>query len=221
MSIETHPDAFLDALVADLDVVTPRRPALEAALVAALVLAELIAFIMVRETPEAMSHVMAAPAFWWKSGSFALIAMLAAAAALISLDPATTTLRRLSGLRRSLAIAVPLALASGWLIDAGASGRNALLARLEWREGLDCLANIALLSLPLVLAFGVLMRRGAATQPARTAAASGLAAAGFGAFVFAFHCPHIDPLYVAVWYGGAVLGVAGLARLILPRFTRW
>ncbi len=65
------------------------------------------------------------------------------------------------------------------------------------------------------------MRRGAPTQPTRTAAAAGLAAAGFGAFVFAFHCPHDDPLYVAVWYGGAVLAVTGLARLILPRLTRW
>jgi hypothetical protein len=140
---------------------------------------------------------------------------------LTSLDPATTTARRLAGFWRGIAIAAPAALALGWLIDAGASGRSALVARLEWRDGVDCLVNIALLTLPLVLAFGVLMRRGAPTQPGRTSAAAGLAAAGFGAFVFAFHCPHDDPLYVAVWYGGAVLAVTGAARLLLPRLTRW
>jgi hypothetical protein len=107
------------------------------------------------------------------------------------------------------------------LIDAGASGRNELLARLAWRDGLDCLANIMLLTLPLVLALGLLMRRGAPTQPGRTAAAAGLAAAAAGAVVFALHCPHDDPLYVAVWYGGAVLGVAATARAALPRLVRW
>jgi hypothetical protein len=112
-------------------------------------------------------------------------------------------------------------LAAGWLLDAGAAGRAALIARLDWREGVDCLWNVGLLSLPLVTALALLMRRGAPTQPGRTALAAGLAAAGFGAFVFAFHCPHDDPLYVAVWYGGAVALVSGLARLLLPRLARW
>ncbi len=220
MSIDT-PNAFLDGLAADLGAVKPRQPGREAMLIAVLIVAELVLFSVLHDLRPDMPAAMETPAFWWKSASFAIIAALAAAAMLVSLDPATTTARQLSGLWRALAVAAPLALATGWLIDAGASGRNALLARLEFREGLDCLANIGLLSLPLVLAFGLLMRRGAPTQPARTAAAAGLAAAGFGAFVFAFHCPHDDPLYVAMWYGGGVLAVAGLARLVLPRLTRW
>ena len=214
-------ESLIDQLVADLGAVRPRSRAREALLLGGLVLAEIILFVTLRDLRPDMPQAMAAPAFWWKSGSFAVIALLAAAAALISLDPATTTPRRLAGLWRGLAIAAPAALALGWLIDAGASGRTALLARLEWRDGIDCLANIALLTLPLVLAFGVLMRRGAPTQPGRTSAAAGLAAAGFGAFVFAFHCPHDDPLYVAVWYGGAVVAVSGLARLVMPRLVRW
>jgi len=214
-------DPLIDALVADLGAVTQRRWTHEVALLAGLIAIEAALFVSLNALRDDMPRAMASMAFWWKAGSFGLIALIAAAAMLVSLDPATTHARRLSGLWRALGLVAPAALALGWLIDAGASGRAALLARLEWQEGLDCLANIGLLSLPLVLALAVLMRRGAPTRPDRTATAAGLAAAGFGAFVFAFHCPHDDPLYVAVWYGGAVLAVTGLARTILPRLVRW
>lgn len=222
MSIERlEPDPLIDSLVADLDSVEPRRAGREMLLIAGLILVELLVFVMLREARPDMPEAMTTPAFWWKAATFAVIGGLSVTALLVSLDPATTNNGRLSALWRGLAITAPLALALGWIIDAGASGSHALAARLEWRDGLDCLLNVGLLSLPLVLVFGMLMRRGAPTQPARTSAAAGLAAAGFGAFVFAFHCPHDDPLYVMVWYGGAVLIVAGLARLVLPRIARW
>ncbi|MFZ4688575.1 MAG: NrsF family protein [Polymorphobacter sp.] len=214
-------DPLIDALIADLGPVKPRRWTHEAGLLLGLMLAELLLFVMLRDMRPDMPEAMMAPAFMWKTGSLALVALLGGAAVLVSLDPATTTPHRLSALWRALGFAAPAALALGWAIDAGASGGTALLARLDWRDGVDCLVNVALLSLPMVLALGVLMRRGAPTQPARTAAAAGLAAAGFGAFVFAFHCNHDDPFYVAVWYGGAVAAVATLARIILPRFARW
>lgn len=222
MSIERlHPDSVINALVADLGAVRYRRAWHEAAVIGGLIAVELLLFIVMRDLRPDLSAMAATPVFWWKSLSFGVIALIAAAAVLISLDPATSNRNRLSGLWRGLAVLAPAALALGWLIDAGTSGGAALLARLDWREGLACLSSVWLLSLPLVLVFGVLMRRGASTQPHRSAAAAGMAAAGFGAFIFSFHCPHDDPLYVTVWYGGAVLAVAGAARLALPRLTRW
>jgi hypothetical protein len=215
------PDLLIDTLVADLGAVTPRRWTQEVGVLAGLIAVEALLFLSLNALRDDMPRALASMAFWWKAGSFGLIALIAAAAMLVSLDPATSISRRLSGLWRALGLIAPAALALGWLIDGGVPGRAMLLARLEWREGLDCLANVGLLSLPLALALAVLMRRGAPTRPDRTAAAAGLAAAGFGAFVFAFHCPHDDPLYVAVWYGGAVLAVTGLARAILPRLVRW
>ncbi len=200
MSIERlNPDPLIDALVADLGVVTPRRPQREMLLVAGLIIIELLLFVALRAFRLDMPEAMVKPAFLWKTATFAAIGGLSATALLASLDPATTNRRRISALWRWLAAAAALALVLGWLDDAGASGRETVATRLEWREGLDCLVSVGLLSLPLVLAFGVLMRRGAPTQPARTSAAAGLAAAGFGAFVFAFHCPHDDPLDVTIW----------------------
>lgn len=186
-----------------------------------LVAAELLLFLLLRDLRPDMPKAMAAPAFWWKSASFAIIAGIAAVAALISLDPAVTTARRLSGLRLALAVVISVAVLLGWLIDAGSARSEALAARLDPTDGLDCLFNIALLSTPMVLALGLLMRQGAPTRPNRTALAAGLAAAGLGAFIFTFHCNHDDPLYVLVWYGGAVSLIAGAARLLLPRLARW
>ncbi len=215
------PDPLIDALVADFHAVTPRQWRREAAFVAALVMAELLFFLTMRGARPDMADAMATPAMWWKILSPAAIALLAVAAALMSLDPAVTTPRRTAPLWWTIGLAAPLAVAAGWVIDAGASGQAALLARLDWRAGVDCLFGVVILALPPVLALGVLVRRGASTQPARTAAAAGLAAAAFAAFIFAFHCDHDDPLYVMVWYGGAVAGITLLSRLILPRLSRW
>lgn len=216
-----HADPLIDGLVADLSPVRPRRWQPEAALLAGLALIEILLFVALIGVRPDMPQAMGAMPFWWKSGSLVVLALLSSSAVLVSLDPATTTARRLSSLWRALAVAIPVLLATGWLIDAGAPGRAALLARLDWREGLDCLKNVGLLSLPPVVALGLMMQRGASTQPGRTAMAAGLAAAGLGAFVFAFHCDHDDPLYIAIWYGGAVAMVSGLSRLLLPRLTRW
>ena len=148
-------------------------------------------------------------------------ASYAAAAALVSLDPSLGRERRLAGLWRGLALLVPLVLAAGWLIDAAAAGPAALIARLDWREGLDCWRHVLMLALPLLTAMALLMRHGAPVDPRRTAAAAGLASAGAAAFIFAFACDHDDPLYVVVWYGLAVIGLTLLARLVLPRLARW
>jgi hypothetical protein len=222
MSIEQlRPDPFLDALVADLGAVEPRRPAREAALVLALVITELLLFVALGDMRPDLPQVMLTPGFWWKAGGLVGVGGLATAAMLVGLDPATTTSPVQSRLWRGLALVAPLGLALGWLLDAGQSAQVSPLARLDWREGVDCLVNVGLLAAPPAILFAALLRRGAPTQPARAAAAAGIGAGGLGAFIFAFHCPHDDPLYVAVWYGGAIAIAAGLARLALPRLARW
>ncbi|WP_426167224.1 NrsF family protein [Sandarakinorhabdus sp. DWP1-3-1] len=216
----TPRDLLIDGLVADLRPVQPRRWTRDALLIVALILVEIPLLIALRGMRPDMPAAMGEMAFWWKLAALASFAGLSGAALLVSLDPAVTNGPRLARLWRALAIVVPVALGLGWLIDAATRGPS-LTARLDWREGVDCLISIFLLSLPMIAALVVLMRRGAPTRPEQTALAAGLAAAGFGAFIFGFHCSHDDPLYVAVWYGGAVLVVALLSRWLLPRLVRW
>lgn len=214
-------DPLIDALVADLGPVAPRRWWREAAIVAAIGAGETLLFLALVGVRPDLAAAMTTPVFWWKTASLAVVATLATAAALVSLDPAMTTAGRMTRLWRALWFAVPAALALGWLLDAGGAGTAALWRRLAWRDGVDCLLHVALLAGPAVVALGVLQRRGASVQPGRSATAAGLAAAGLGGFIFALGCEHDDPLYVAVWYGVAVVGIAGLTRAVLPRLLRW
>lgn len=215
------PDPLIDRLVADLAPVQPRRWWREAVLLGLAVgLEGIMAAEMFGMRPD-MPDAMMAPAFLWKAGSLALVAVLGGAAALLSLDPAVTRGRQIRRLWTGLAVLLPLALAAGWLLDAGAAGWAALAARLDWHEGVACVRHVVVTAVPMLLVLTVLIRRGAPTQPERTAAAAGIAAAGLGAVGFVFSCPHDDPLYVAVWYGLAVLMITGLSRLLLPRLIRW
>ena len=111
--------------------------------------------------------------------------------------------------------------ATGWLIDAAGDGVTELVRRLDWSHGLQCVWKMATLSIPLAIALGILIRRGAPTDRAGTALAAGLSSAAWGAFVFVFACPSDDPLYIAVWYTVGCSIVTILGRAVLVRLWRW
>ena len=208
---------LIDRLVTDLRPVRRRsiwRGSLLLGLVALLQLALVIGFGGIRQD---MPHAMTHPSMWWKLGSLALLAMLAAATAVQSFEP-TSSPRR--GLRWAMVL-IGATIAIGWLIDATGGGAAALIVRLDWRNGVECAFAILLLALPMLVTLGLMMRRGAATDQRGTALAVGLTGAAWGAFVFVFDCRHDDPLYIAVWYAAGVGAVVLLARLILPPLTRW
>ena len=211
------PRDLVERLAADLAPVRPRRPVREASvllLLGAIELALLAALGLMRpDMHRAMGHM----SFWWKLASLGLIAVLGGVTAIASLDPLHSPRR---GLRR-IGLALVVVIASGWLVDAAGAGFGALLARLMPSDGLACVAKMILLSLPALVALGLLMRRGAATEPGSTALAIGIAASAWGAFVFVFACPHDDPLYIAVWYAVGCGAVTAAARLLLPRIARW
>ena len=74
---------------------------------------------------------------------------------------------------------------------------------------------------PAVVALGVMMRRGAPTDRQASSVAVGVAAATWGALIFAFHCPSDDPFYIVFWYSLGVGTITLIARVILPRISRW
>jgi hypothetical protein len=103
-----------------------------------------------------------------------------------------------------------------WL--APAADRTALVFGATWRV---CSFNIALLSLPMLLAGLVALRAAAPTQPARAGAAAGLLAGGAAAAVYALHCPELAAPFLAVWYVAGVLIPAAAGALLGRPVLRW
>lgn len=210
-------DRLIDDLVAGLRPArsrTGRRDALILGLVGAI---EIGLFLAAGAARPDMGAAMAHPAFWWKLASLGLLTAVGVATALRSFAP-TGSPR--PGLRIAAAL-IGATLVAGWAIDAAGGGRGSLASRLMWRDGVDCIVVMAILSVPAIVALGLLMRRGAATDRPGSALAVGVAAAAWGGFVFVLGCPHDDPFYVVVWYGLGCSIVALIARLLLPRLTRW
>jgi hypothetical protein len=212
-----HTEPLINRLVSELKPVR-RRTALRDAL-ALLVLAaiELGLFLALGMMRPDMPMAMHEPSFWWKLTSVGLIAVVSGAVAIMSLDPTHSPRRGL----RWIVVLITLCLASGWILDASRDGVSPLIDRLDWRNGVDCLYRMVVLSVPAVIGLGLLMRRGAPTDRGGIALAAGFAAAGWGAFVFVFACRFDDPLYVALWYSLGCGAVTLFARLALPRLTRW
>ena len=213
-------DVLIDRLTTGLAPVRPRDVRREGLILAAVCLAELVLFLQMSGMRPDMGHGMQQPSFWWRLGCLGLIALVAGTAALLSFAPEKSATRPLAWL---LGLVV-VSLVAGWLVGLGSgpgSHATTLTARLDWRQGLRCAYRMVLLAVPPLVALGLLMRRGAATERAATSWSVGIASAAWGAFVFVFACPSDDPLYIAVWYSVGCGLVCVITRLLLPRLTRW
>ncbi len=210
-------DRLLDELVADLTPVRPRRAGRDLLLFSLIGAIELGLFLLFGAARHDIMIAMKLPSFWWKIGSLGALTITAGITAVRSFDPSVSPRK---GLRLVPAL-VGATLAIGWVIDAARAGGAALWARLMWHHGVDCVFAMVMLAIPAILALGLLMRRGAPTDRIGSAWAVGVASAAWGAFVFIFSCPHDDPFYVAVWYLAGCALTALIARLVLPRMTRW
>ncbi|WP_019833165.1 NrsF family protein [Sphingomonas sp. PR090111-T3T-6A] len=210
-------EQLLDDLVASLAPVRRRNPRREGLVLALIGAVELGLYLMLGHHRPDLMMAMRMPSFWWKAGCLGGLTVIGMITALRSFDPTASPRPGL----RWMALLFGAALVSGWAIDVANAGGGMLRARLMWRHGVDCAIAIVILSIPVAVALGVMMRRGAPTDRKGSALAIGFAGAAWGAFVFIFQCPHDDPFYVAVWYSVGAVAVALIWRLILPRVTRW
>lgn len=209
--------ALVEMLSGDLTSVRPRsllRDAVTLSLVAAV---ELVAFFASGLMRPDMHHAMHMPSFWWKMTSMGIVAVVGATVALLSADP---TRSPRAGVRW-LGVCIAAIFATGWLVDSMHDGFAQLLRRLDWEMGIQCTWKMVALSIPLVVALGVLLQRGAPTDRFGTSLAAALGSAAWGAFVFVFACPSDDALYIAVWYSIGCGIVTVIGRSILARLVRW
>lgn len=210
-------DDLLNSLVADLKPIRRRSVRADALAVAAICAAELVVFLVIGMGRPDLAAAFARPIFWWKLASMGSIAAIGLYTALRAFDPLISPRR---GLYVALAVVV-LALAAGGGFAAVLPAGGDLAARLDWRDGLHCLAFVVGLSIPPVALLAHRMNRGAPTDRTGAALAVGVGSAAWGAFVFVFACPHDDPIYVAFWYSLSCVLTALGVRALLSRLVRW
>ncbi|WP_310496804.1 DUF1109 domain-containing protein [Sandarakinorhabdus sp.] len=208
-------DPFIDTLVGDLKPVSARSRRRDMLLLLGFGAVELLLVVLMLGMRPDMPLAAHDMAFWWKLAGLLAIFLLSGAALVMGLYPAG----RLPRFRASLAGLVITLLLSGWLIDA--AGRGDLAARLMPAEGLGCVLETLTAGLPMLVLVGWLAGRSAPTLLARTGLSAGLAAAAAGGLAFVLSCPHNDPLYVVVWYGGSMALLALVGWGLLPRLLRW
>jgi hypothetical protein len=193
--------------------VVPRR-LLEASGVG-LVLAAVAMFALLGPRPD-LERAVALPMFWFKLAVPVLAATIAFAAA--------SRLARPGDRARGAALAGAALLAALWagaaleVVAAPTADRSAVVLG---HSALPCVAAIAALSVPLLVALFVALRELAPTRLRAAGAAAGALAGGIAAAVYAIHCDEMTLPFVASWY---VLGMAipaALGALIAPRWIRW
>jgi len=95
------------------------------------------------------------------------------------------------------------------------------MVRMRGSNSMVCMSAIPALSLPLLVAALIGLRRGAATRPMLTGAVAGLMAGGIAATFYASHCIDDSPLFVATWYVIALAFVALVGAIAGRWVLRW
>ncbi|WP_242138770.1 DUF1109 domain-containing protein [Sphingomonas sp. TREG-RG-20F-R18-01] len=208
---------MIDTLTRDLRPVARPRFGAQSLILLLLAVVELAGFLALGTIRPDIGAALGRAAFWWKMAGLAVLALIGVVVALRSFSPESSPRK---GLRR-WALALGGILFAGTVLGVAGQGLEGLAARLMWRMGIECLTVMTILSVPPVVALGYMMRQGAPTDHPASAAAVGVAAAAWGAFIFAFHCPSDDPFYIVVWYALGCAAITLLARAILPQISRW
>ena len=99
--------------------------------------------------------------------------------------------------------------------------RLPMMTRLIGSNSRICMTAISLMSLPLLAAALIGLRRGAPARPAIAGAVAGMLSAGLAATLYASHCTDDSPLFVATWYTIATAFVAAVGALAGSRLLRF
>lgn len=104
------------------------------------------------------------------------------------------------------------------LLQALPAERPLLLLGLTWKT---CVFNIALLSIPGLIAVFWALRGLAPTRLRLAGASGGLLAGAAATLVYCLHCPEMSVPFWALWYVLGMLAPALAGALLGPRWLRW
>ncbi|NVN87087.1 MAG: DUF1109 domain-containing protein [Rhodopseudomonas sp.] len=142
----------------------------------------------------------------------------------------------MSAVAVSLHLSRPEASAQGWILlllipvavlalaigaEMMVPQRQPMMRRLVGNNAMLCVSTIPLLSLPLLAAALLALRRGAPARPALAGALAGLVSAGLAATLYAAHCNDDSPLFVAAWYTLSAALVAAIGALAGAKLLRY
>ena len=88
-------------------------------------------------------------------------------------------------------------------------------------SNLVCPWYIIALSLPLLGASLLVLRRLAPARPTLAGLAAGLMSGGIGAWVYSFHCGENGMMFLALWYTLGIAVVAALGAMLGRLMLRW
>ncbi len=117
--------------------------------------------------------------------------------------------------------AVPLVLGAVVLLTLSALPRAAWMPEMLGATNWFCLRTITAMAVPLLGGTLWALRAGASTRPGLSGAFAGLLAGATATTLYALHCTEDSPLFYAVWYGLAILGVTAAGALAGGRLLRW
>jgi hypothetical protein len=209
-------DDLLDRLAAEAGPAGPSPARRAVVALAAGLIPSLILYLLALHPRADLALAIATPRVEFKLTA-ALVAALAAAALLPPLLAPTGRL----GARRWLPWLVGGLVALGVVTELAVIPASAWLPSLVGHNALFCLTMLPSLALGPFVALMLAARHGAPMRPSRTGAGIGFLSASVAAVLYATHCPDDSPLFLATWYGIAILAMTGLGAGVGRRVLRW
>lgn len=198
-----------------VDVNAPRRRLVSAVAWGGLG-AVLLMLALLGLNPE-LQHVAQLGKFWGKVGFVAAIAGAAWWAVARLSRPGARV-----GAAPPVAFALTILAMFGWaavvLAGADSAGRATLFFGNTWAV---CPFLIAMLAAPVFGAVLWAMKELAPTRLRAAGAAAGALSGAVGALAYAFHCPEIEPPFIAFWYSLGILVPVIAGMLIGHKVLRW
>ncbi|MBS3847429.1 DUF1109 domain-containing protein [Devosia sp. BSSL-BM10] len=210
-------DELIDRLSSDLKPV--RHNALPRLVVGAVMASGVVAAIAMLAWLGTRADIATAPGtmiFWTKFGYTLALAVLGGVA--------TLALSRPDGAIRWPWLAAPLLLLGVFIaaiVQLAGAEPDEMMPLVIGGTSLVCPWRIVALSVPVLVALLMALRRLAPANPTLAGLAAGLFAGGTGAWIYSFACGENGVMFLALWYTLGIAVVAGLGALLGRFLLRW